>query len=203
MRNQRGEVLRLLDGGRQWPTEINSMADHHRIRYEFAAFMAKGRTLDAACGVGYGSYLISQSAPQVVGVDLSHDAINWAKRYFPGPSYICGDITKEPWEGEFETVVSIETIEHLQDPSPALKAFRRACLGTLIASVPNEERYPFKAENFASDEFPHYRHYTPKEFDQLLEDHGFKVIERNTQDSKTQPWMKSGTDGIFLVYVCT
>jgi SAM-dependent methyltransferase len=139
----------------------------------------------------------------VVGVDISAEALAWAEFYFHGPTYIRGNIEDEPWEGKFETVVSIETIEHLKDPSKALQAFRRACVGIFIASVPNEENYPFKAENFASDEWPHYRHYTPQEFEELLAKHDFTVKERFCQISKSKPWMRIGTDGLFLVYVCT
>lgn len=195
--------MRLLDQSRQWPTTHDGMATHHRVRYELATKMAAGRTLDAACGVGYGSQMLLQNSPVVVGVDFSPGAIAWADKYFQGPTYVCGNIEEEPWEGKFETVVSIETIEHLKDPGRALEAFRKACVGRFIASVPNEEKYPFKAESFASDESPHYRHYTPKEFDDLLVSHGFTVNERLCQISKSKPWITSGTDGIFLVYVCT
>ncbi len=181
------------------------MADvpnHHRIRYKFAAHQSRGRTLDAACGVGYGTSIIKENVEEVVGVDKGSNAIGWAEKYFPGPKYICGDITKEPWEGQFETLVSLETIEHIQDPSPALKAFRRACTGHLIVSVPNEERYPFKAENFEGDESPHYRHYTPAEFDALLREHDFDVFQRCCQPDKDHPFIEAGTRGMFLIYIC-
>ena len=194
--------MRLLDQGRQWPTGKSGVTTHHVLRYEYAAQMAKGRTLDAACGVGYGSQILSEKVPAVVGVDASHEAIEWAKFYFPGPKYICATIEEEAWDGEYETVVSIETIEHLKDPTKALQAFRRACIGTFIASVPNEERYPFKAEVFANDWSPHFRHYTPAQFEELLESAGFNVIDRATQENKNHPWIKSGTDGMFLVYIC-
>jgi SAM-dependent methyltransferase len=138
----------------------------------------------------------------VTGVDISSESIVWANRFFPGPKYICGDIAQSPWEGEFDCVVSLETIEHIKEPSGVLGALRKACRGVLVASVPNEDKYPFVAANFANDESPHYRHYKPKEFDDLLHQHGFKVIERFCQVSKTQPEVIIGTEGKFLVYAC-
>ena len=172
------------------------------MRYVLACGFARGRILDAACGCGYGSALLEQEGP-VTGVDSSQDAIDWAEEYFKGPGYIQGCIEEKPWRGEYETVVSLETIEHLKDPSQALKAFRESCVGRFVASVPNEEAYPFVAENFAGDEYPHYRHYKPVEFEELLTSHGFEVKAKFTQTSKSSPIPVEGTDGKFLIYVCT
>jgi SAM-dependent methyltransferase len=171
------------------------------MRYAIAMVYAYGRILDAACGCGYGASLL-EAKGYVVGVDADEEAIKWAEKYYPGPRYIVGRIEEGPWEGQYETVVSLETIEHLPNPSPALKAFRKACLGLFIASVPNEELYPFEADNFAEDDSPHYRHYTPREFDLLLEEHGFKVLHRFAQVSKAYSMPIEGTEGRFLVYVC-
>ncbi len=97
-------------------------------------------------------------------------------------------------------MVSLETIEHLKDPRQALEAFRRSCVGTLIASVPNEERYPFKAETFARDESPHFRHYRPEEFEDLLKSCGFKVTERFCQKDKKGE-IYAGSDGMFMIFI--
>ena len=136
----------------------------------------------------------------MVGVDSSAQAIQWAEEHFQGPYFIQGRIEEEPWTGKFETVVSLETIEHIREAKEALQAFRKACLGTLIASVPNEDNYPFSAENFARDESPHFRHYRPQEFEDLLKECGFKVTERFCQVDK-QGDIHAGTDGRFLIVV--
>jgi len=191
-----------LDASRQWGVSLNEIRRDHTKRYEFAAKYAKGRVLDAACGCGYGSSILFDVTKNVVGVDNSDDAIAWARARFPGPSYIIGSIEKEPWGGTFETVVSLETIEHIKEPQGALQAFRRACLGTLIVSTPNEDLYPFVPETFANDESPHFRHYKPSEFDELLSSNGFKVISRHCQKTKRDPEISEGIDGVFLIYVC-
>lgn len=192
----------FLDASRQWVTRTAPISEHHAWRYMIAVGLASGRILDAACGTGYGSFLLHKVSQQVVGVDKDQDAIDWAKRNFAGPTFVQGDIEDSPWEGEFETVVSLETIEHIKEPDKALKAFRRACVGRFIASVPNEDLYPFKAENFATDSSPHYRHYTPAEFESLLNGHGFNVLRRFCQVSKLDPEPIEGTNGKFLIYVC-
>lgn len=144
--------------------------------------------------------MLGMAGNDVTGVDYNQDAIAWANEYFPGPKYICGRV--EEVEGQFDTVVSLETIEHIKEPGTVIKALRAACKGELIASVPNEDDYPFVAANFANDESPHYRHYRPKEFEDLLNEYGFKVVERFYQKDKASPEVRAGTGGKFLVYVC-
>ena len=189
-----------MDASRQWVRTPRAARRDHVERYELAKRYASGRVLDAACGCGYGSKILLESAQLVVGVDSSAQAIHWAEEHFQGPCFIQGRIEEEPWNGRFETVVSFETIEHIKEPKEALKAFRRACLGTLIASVPNEILYPFNAKNFANDDSPHFRHYRPQEFEDLLKECGFKVTERFCQKDKHGE-IHAGTDGIFLIVV--
>lgn len=191
----------LKDTSRQWCIDVQSAHLGHKLRYEFASQYATGRTLDAACGCGYGSAILKQKAPVVVGVDSDKEAIQWAKKYFPGPAYVHGYMEEKPWQGKFDTVVSLETIEHLEDPSPVLKALRKSCKGKFIVSTPNENRYPFVPHSYVNDRSPHYRHYTPEQFDKLLEAHGFKVVSRHFQHGKVSE-VKPGVDGMFMVYVC-
>lgn len=189
-----------MDQSRQWVRSPRLARPDHVRRYELAARYATGRVLDAACGCGYGSKILMEAANLVVGVDASAQAIQWAEEHFQGPYFIHANIESEPWAGKFETVVSLETIEHLKDPKPALEAFRRACVGTFIASVPNEDRYPFVAENFARDDSPHFRHYRPDEFESLLKDSGFRVFERFCQLDKLGD-IHAGSDGRFMIFV--
>lgn len=193
----------MRDQSRQWGETEDRIKPDHVARYRFALRYVSGRTLDAAAGCGYGSKILLEKAPSVVSVDASQDAINWGLEYFRGPQYLCGRIEESPWIGEFETIVSLETLEHLKEPEKALQAFRQACKGTLVASVPNEDFYQFKAETFANDESPHYRHYRPHEFQDLLESQGFKVLERFCQKSKQDYQVVSGVDGRFMIYVCS
>src|SRR4051812_7358615 len=60
----------------------------HVRRYEEAARFVRGqRVLDIACGVGYGSQLLGRGgAEQVVGVDLSPDAIRYAQAHYLMPN---------------------------------------------------------------------------------------------------------------------
>lgn len=121
-----------------------------------------------------------------------------AQKYFPGPRYEDRNVLYTV--GEYDWVVSLETIEHIPWPESVLGAFLRAA-PNLVVSTPNQERYPFNPASYKGDEYPHLRHYTPKEFDELLNKAGWKVVSRHRQINKQDP-VTEGTDGKFMVYVC-
>lgn len=191
-----------MDRTRQLSTTLDGIRGDHVKRYKFAASrIPKGSTvLDAACGIGYGTKMLYDAGNIATGVDIHPEAIQMAYTHYAGPVYFVGDV-RSYYNAPYDAIVSFETLEHLEDPGPALERFSEACEGLLITSVPNEERYPFIKANFSQDEFPHYRHYSPKEFEQLLNRFGFKVLERRCQKDK-QGEVVLGTDGMFLVYVC-
>ena len=57
----------------------------HIHRYLWAKQFSHGkRVLDIACGEGYGSEVLARSAAQVIGVDLSKDAVVHASRKYLG-----------------------------------------------------------------------------------------------------------------------
>lgn len=131
----------------------------HYARYFLATQLVgdDARVLDIACGEGYGSELLMRSANcvEVLGVDLSPEAVNHARmKYRPvagaaglyGPTYEVGDIQAlDPnWSSSFDLVVSFETIEHVAETERALKELRRVLKpdGYLVISTPNKGVYP-------------------------------------------------------------
>ena len=180
---------------RQVKPTIDLIHPGHVARYEFAKSRVNGFVLDAACGVGYGSWLMSDVA-DVVGVDIEPEAIEYAKTHYAGPDYRVGKV--EDIDARYDWVVSFETIEHLERPDLALLAFRNS--EKLIVSTPNELEFPFRPEDHAGSKYPHVRHYVPEEFDALLTSCGWKVKEKLAQRTKMAP-VTRGT-GPFMVWVC-
>ena len=180
---------------RQVMPNIEQIHPGHVERYKFAQSRVKGFVLDAACGVGYGSWLLSTVA-EVHGIDIEPEAIDYAETHYAGPTYETGNVEEEL--GSFDWVVSFETIEHLPNPGLALDNFRES--DRLIISTPNELETPFRPEDHSESEYPHIRHYTPDEFEELLNKHDWKVIEKLGQKTKTSPVSRGS--GKFLVWVC-
>jgi SAM-dependent methyltransferase len=72
--------------------------------------------LDAACGTGYGTYLISREGHHCAGVDLNDDSLRFAKHLYDRPNCTFGraDVASLPFHAQtFDLVLSFETVEHL------------------------------------------------------------------------------------------
>src|SRR4029450_5356719 len=95
----------------------------HLARYGFAPRHARpGRLLDLACGVGYGTRLLADRASAVseaVGVDLSGEAGRYASAHYgrPGVRFEVADALRFEDAAGYDTVVSLETVEHGPDPA--------------------------------------------------------------------------------------
>ena len=132
------------------PYEAYLMAQH-LVRYAAAKTVVQGkRVLDVACGSGYGCKLLADwGAKEVVGVDVSANAIASAERLFGGEKtrFLVGDAEDiSPVIGKtkkFDVIVCFETIEHLQNPEELLKALarHRAANGIVFVSCPNDAMF--------------------------------------------------------------
>lgn len=155
------------------PGRPNIEAAIHFARYAICKKLAKGkRVLDVACGEGYGSYILKEAgAEYVVGVDISKESIAKAERLFSkeGLRYQAADVVDLDTlfaEGEFDIVISVETIEHLADPTAFLKSIKRIAKpgGIIILSCPNDHWY-YPQDDQANPY--HLRKYRLNEFQQI------------------------------------
>lgn len=156
-------------------------ASIHLNRYLSAKKFINGKkVLDAACGEGYGSFLMKQwGASEVIGIDISEDALNVAQKKFAGKgvSFINHTVEVLPFEdNSFDVVVSYETIEHLDCPEKFLAELRRVAKndGTILVSCPNDPYY-YKNETISNPY--HKRKYTWYDFQELAKQYlGDNVI---------------------------
>jgi len=153
----------------------------HLDRYAFAARVAKpGRVLDLACGVGYGTHHLLAQNPALgpaLGVDVSPDAIAYANAHYAGPDlrFVAADALRFTDADGFDTIVSLETIEHVRDPA-ALFAKLASLLrpgGRIVASVPTTP---------SVDLNPHHLHdFSAASFAAFGARHGLREVEHFEQ----------------------
>lgn len=119
----------------------------HWHRYCAVGGAASGkRVLDAACGEGYGSFLLARQAVHVTGVDLGEATIAHARARYSAANlaFACASVTALPLpSSSVDLIVSFETIEHLAEQAAMLAEFRRVLVpaGVLIISSPNRPVY--------------------------------------------------------------
>jgi SAM-dependent methyltransferase len=176
-------VLMEFTGERVVPgsTPDRVLADH-LARYRFAAHRVAGlRALDVACGTGYGAQMLaSAGAAGVIGVDLSGDAISYARTHFTGAGvrFLVADAVALPLpRSSCDVAVSFETLEHVPDQHAFLSEVARVVRpsGVFICSTPNR---PITTNSDSLDAVStpfHSREFTAAEFLNLLRAHGFRA----------------------------
>jgi SAM-dependent methyltransferase len=176
-------------GERQVAPTIDGIRKDHLARYEWAAELITDganqsrRILDVGCGVGYGSWTMAKRGHNVHAFDIDSEAISYATEHYSAYWTRFRNAAAGDWlydMGYFDAAVCFEMIEHVEDPAPLLRGLREVA-PVLLASVPNEERFPYLGYKF------HFRHYTRLEFDELLAFCGWRVEERWGQEGPQSP----------------
>ena len=100
-------------------TEYEEIRTEHIHRYQTVAPLMDGKkVLDAACGTGYGTYMLAEHAECVVGIDIDADLIHSLQKNNDrsNVSFRQMSIAKLEFEdASFDAVVSFETIEHVDE----------------------------------------------------------------------------------------
>ena len=119
----------------------------HMHRYLAARRLVRGmRVLDIACGEGYGSALLAETATTVIGVDMDEESIAHARCTYVRSNvrFLRGDAVAIPLgNASIDVVVSFETIEHLTDHRQMMLEIKRILGpdGVLILSSPDRQEY--------------------------------------------------------------
>jgi SAM-dependent methyltransferase len=144
----------------------------HLASYEFALTFLKPRdkVLDIGCGTGYGSSLLAEGCAQVVGIDYSQEAVDYAvKKYsFSKTSFICCNAAETGLpDCGFDAVCSVQVIEHMKDQEAFIKEVLRVLKpgGLFFAATPNTLTYSPGAE--VGFDF-HHKEYEPAELEDFL-----------------------------------
>ena len=99
--------------------DVKLQAEHYQ-RYISVRNLIKDKVvLDAACGEGYGSSILAESAKEVTGIDIDASTVKRAQQIYGGREnlhYMQGSIEKlEIEDHSIDAVISFETIEHVDE----------------------------------------------------------------------------------------
>lgn len=115
---------------------------HSHAYKEAAGLVPAGRVLDLGCNNGYGSYELSRHGHRVVGVDVSAEALDDARRRFSADNLEYRQVSGQdlPFEADsFDLITSFQVIEHIVEMEPYLREIRRVLKpgGLAVFTTPN------------------------------------------------------------------
>src|SRR5438105_14192970 len=78
-------------------------------------FLGQGRLLDIGCGTGELARYVEST--RYIGVDQDEESIAIAKNLFPAHRFLTiAEFTQSQHENQFERIIVLAVIEHLEDP---------------------------------------------------------------------------------------
>ena len=97
------------------------------------------KILDVGCGTGYFSYKAAKKGADVLGIDFSTEAIEIAQSKYQHSHLKYQQMDVKKIEGKYDVIVSIGTLEHMDNPLQILKLFKRHLnpKGKIIITSPN------------------------------------------------------------------
>ncbi len=126
-------------------SEITNEAEYynhlmHIATYQFASKYAVGKSvLDWGCGSGYGSRILAGTADKVTAVDISNEAVEYARSSFSAGNLVFKNIS-ELSEQKFDLIAAFQVIEHVRDCRKFVKDIRMLLNpdGCLLISTPDK-----------------------------------------------------------------
>lgn len=144
-------------------------------RYKFAGRHLKkaDQVLEAGCGQGVGSVMLTHFAGKVIGVDYDPALIQQCRQQYgdlPNLEFDTVDLREPfPEHRHFDAVVSLDVIEHFE-PHDAETVIRNLAAvlkegGLAVIGTPNKVSAPYAS---ARRKASHPVEYDPRTFDRLL-----------------------------------
>ncbi|MCS6959101.1 MAG: class I SAM-dependent methyltransferase [Pseudanabaenaceae cyanobacterium SKYGB_i_bin29] len=124
----------------------------HVERYALLRQFAKGVVCDAACGCGYGSYLLATNPDvhSVIGIDSDPGVIDFAKREYASSkvSFVQGDLNTWTSDRPIDMLISVETIEHIPETLVLPNFCDRNLINHVILTYPSKKTTHYNPFHF-------------------------------------------------------
>jgi len=169
------ESKALTFTGERFTPEIHGNIElEHLHRYlQASEFAADKVVLDIASGEGYGSAMLASRACNVIGVDISIEAIQHARGRYKNENleYMVGSCADIPLpDASIDVVVSFETIEHHDQHEQMMQEIKRVLRPAGMVLISSPDKYQYSVESGQSNSF-HVKELYQHEFKELLGRH--------------------------------
>jgi SAM-dependent methyltransferase len=118
----------------------------HVVTYDYVQDLVRGReVLDFGCGSGYGTARIAHGCKRIVGIDISADAVDYARGKFQADNLqfaAIAPVEQQPLpfaDLSFDVVLSFQVIEHVPDVGRYLSEIGRVLRpgGIFVVATPD------------------------------------------------------------------
>ena len=153
----------------------------HRIGYFFPPYKKSGRILDIGCATGHYLAKVRELGWETYGIEMDKKSASWAKEKL-GLNVVAGEFSEANFPSNYFDVVTFwHSLEHLPDPSSALKKVYEILKmnGLVIIGIPNVatlETRIFGRWWWGWEVPRHLYHFSCKTIVKLLNKEGFRVI---------------------------
>lgn len=152
-------------------TEEADLYNHllHLATYQYAeGFIAQKRVLDYGCGSGYGSFSMSKVAEHVVAVDVSKEAVEFAKGKYKAQN-LEYNLTSDLRNEKFDVITSFQVIEHVSNDKEYVRKLKSLLKpnGYLLISTPDRKGRLYRFIQKPWNIF-HLKEYSYKSLNKLL-----------------------------------
>jgi ubiquinone/menaquinone biosynthesis C-methylase UbiE len=148
----------------------------HIATYKYVIrYITNKKVLDYGCGSGYGTALVSKYCENITGIDVSSEAISFAKATYneSNLSFLTVKKAEEAplpfFDEAFDVVLSFQVVEHIQDTTAYFREINRVLkpCGKIIIATPDRTSrlFPFQKPWNRW----HIREYSQKQLYTLLE----------------------------------
>lgn len=141
-------------------------AQQQKVYAHLSRMVAGSTVLEAGCGSGIGTAILSRMTIQTIGTDKLARNVEFARCLYPWLDFREWDIC-HPTDLRAHIIVCVEAFEHVRDPEKAIDNLLSATREKLWISTPNGTGKPRPPENPY-----HVCEYTPEEI--------LDMIPRNT-----------------------
>jgi len=169
------------------------------------------RLLDIGCGEGTLASKALEKYREVYGIDISEDAVRLAKA--SGVVASCINLNVEPLpypDNYFDTVTSLDVIEHIFDPANFVKEIYRVLTpgGNVIISTPNirkieriitliKGRFPGTSFDPVGFDGGHIHYFTSHDLSDLMVRNNFRVLRIDGIRGNRLTWKYRLVVGLF------
>jgi 2-polyprenyl-3-methyl-5-hydroxy-6-metoxy-1,4-benzoquinol methylase len=145
-----------------------------RIVYDHLAPMGKTKFLEIGCGTGNFIQQIAENENlEITGSEIYLKGLLYAKNNLPNVEFIQFDVTQGCIGEEFDLIVALDVIEHIENDLAAISNINRMLCksGRLIISVPQHMFLWSKLDEIVK----HKRRYSRRELVTKLQENGFDI----------------------------